>query len=105
MSAAVREKGSTKEPMIEFAFPESDEGQVDARTLMRWCTRRPLLDPLEESGFIDPYLVIVVRGPRELFDGSYSDTEWEDTAVYAAKLTAEMHYVYFHRPGKRFEHS
>jgi hypothetical protein len=100
MSTAATEKTTGPEPMLEFKFPETEAGQVDARTLMRWCAHRPLLTPLEETSYKNPYLVIVVRSHREIYDGVYSDTEWEDTAVYAVKLTAEMHHVYFHRPGK-----
>lgn len=86
--------------MLEFKFPETATGQVDARTLVRWCSHRPMLRALEQHRFKDPRLVIVVRGPFERLDGSYSDVEWEETAVYCVKLTAEMHHVYFHRPGK-----
>lgn len=93
-------KPARAEPLLELMVDADKRGQVDARTPVRWCVGRPMLSKLEEVGFKNPYIVIVVRhrAPLSMYNEQF--LVWRDTAIYACPLTQELQYINFKSAGR-----
>lgn len=98
--SAIAERPARDEPLLELKFNIDPRGQVDSRTPVRWCVGRPMLKAIEEKGIKDPYVVLVVRSRENDNEYGIERSYWRDTTVYVTRLTAELQFINFQRPGR-----
>jgi len=99
-ASQLQRKPARAEPLLELEIDADKRGQVDSRTPIRWCVGRSILEEIESRGFRNPYIVVIVRNRVAASDYDQAYRYWQDTAIYAAPLTAELMYVSFTRPGR-----
>ncbi len=91
---------TSRHALLQLKTQQQAQGEVDATIPIRWCVQSDLIKELKQKGYVDPHLLLVVRysESRSVSDGITYVT-WHDTARYLVRLTNEMQYVSFKRPG------
>jgi len=87
-------------PLLTLTTDADAKGQVDSRILVRWCVSKQLIEKVQEAGFTNPQLVLVVRAKRYESLGGMEFDEYVDKDHIVVPLTQEMAYVRFTRSGK-----